>query len=141
MRYISSLLFLLSAASVFGGNLSLDEARVNALDFMSARHSTSVRGVRAATPDLECVRVSQSSYIFNVEGGRGYVIASASDRMQPVLGYSDTGCFDVAYMPDALKAWLDELDEAVVVLESADTHNASPALSRSDDKQIGRAHV
>ena len=134
MRYISSLLFLLSAASVFGGNLSLDEARVNALDFMSARHSTSVRGVRAATLDLECVRVSQSSYIFNVEGGRGYVIASASDRMQPVLGYSDTGCFDVAHMPDALKAWLDELDEAVVVLESADTHNASPALSRSDDK-------
>ena len=53
-------------------------------------------------------QISQSHayYVFNVEEDGGFVIVSADDRTEEILGYSDTGTFDTSNMPDNVKSWL-----------------------------------
>lgn len=45
-------------------------------------------------------------YIFNAEGGNGYVIVSGDDRTPEILGYVDNGSFDEENIPDNMKSWL-----------------------------------
>ena len=45
-------------------------------------------------------------YIFNREGGQGFVIVAGDDLSTPVLGYSTTGSFDMNEAPEPLKLML-----------------------------------
>ena len=45
-------------------------------------------------------------YVFNAEGGNGYVIVSGDDRTPEILGYVDNGSFDAENIPDNMKSWL-----------------------------------
>jgi hypothetical protein len=46
-------------------------------------------------------------YVFNREGGQGYVIVAGDDVTSPVLGYSNRGSFDMKTVPEPLKYLLD----------------------------------
>ena len=45
-------------------------------------------------------------YVFNASGNNGFVIVSADDKADEILGYSDQGSFDGSNMPDNMKNWL-----------------------------------
>ena len=45
-------------------------------------------------------------YVFNAEGGNGYVIVSGDDRTPEILGYVDKGSFDEENIPENMKSWL-----------------------------------
>lgn len=45
-------------------------------------------------------------YVYNVAEKDGFVIVSGDDRAKDILGYSDTGNFDINTIPDNLKYWL-----------------------------------
>lgn len=45
-------------------------------------------------------------YVFNAQ--EGYVIASADDMAEPILGYVDNGSFDYASIPEQMRWWLAE---------------------------------
>lgn len=45
-------------------------------------------------------------YVFNREGG-GFVLVSAYDGAEEILGYSQHGTFDYSQAPDEMKFWLD----------------------------------
>ena len=47
-------------------------------------------------------------YVFNREGGNGFVIVSGDDVASPILGYNDKGSFDYNQAPEYLKYLLDE---------------------------------
>ena len=42
-------------------------------------------------------------YVFNAKDGKGFVIVSADDSSQPVVGYSDSSVWDAAAMPGAAR--------------------------------------
>ena len=42
-------------------------------------------------------------YVFNRDGGQGFVIVAADDLSTPILGYSDKGSFDYNEAPEALQ--------------------------------------
>ena len=46
-------------------------------------------------------------YVFN-RGNEGFVVVSADDCFNPILGYSDNGAFDYDSAPPQLKWWLNE---------------------------------
>lgn len=46
-------------------------------------------------------------FVFNAEGGNGFVVVSGDDRTVPILGYADRGSFDAENMPANMKAWLE----------------------------------
>lgn len=55
--------------------------------------------ISASTPFAEF-------YTFTFNGGRGFVLVSADDNTDPILGYSLNNPFDPAALPDHVRAWL-----------------------------------
>lgn len=47
----------------------------------------------------------EAFYVYNASGG-GFMIVSADERMQPVLGYADNGSFNTDSLPPNVKAWM-----------------------------------
>lgn len=55
-------------------------------------------------------------YVFNNGNGNGYVVLSADDKVTPVLGYAETGSFDVSNIPPQLQWWLDEYSGQITLM-------------------------
>ncbi len=49
-------------------------------------------------------------YVFNRGTHEGFAIVSADDRTAPVLGYSETGHFDLSKAPAHVRAWMAQYD-------------------------------
>lgn len=52
-------------------------------------------------------------YVFNRDGGQGFVIVSGDDMSTPILGYSPTGTFDMNTAPEPLKLMLKEYQQSL----------------------------
>ena len=52
-------------------------------------------------------------YVFNREGGQGYVIVSGDDMTDPVLAYSDRGSFDMNLAPEPIKIMLSRYQQSL----------------------------
>lgn len=48
---------------------------------------------------------SEAFYVYSPGNNEGFVVVSADERMSPILAYTDKGDFDLANMPDNVKAW------------------------------------
>ncbi len=57
-------------------------------------------------------------FIYNNEKGAGFVLVSGSDRMRPVIGYSDSGTIDAENLPTNMQAWLQSVSEATAWAEA-----------------------
>ena len=111
-----SFLLALLTVSVWAQKISEQQARERVLQFLSDNTSAMSRGLHTRGVQMEAAKVeAKSIYAFNIEGG-GYVIASGDKRALPVLGYSDTGTIDWDRMPDNMRAWLKQYDEAIKTL-------------------------
>lgn len=73
-------------------------------------------------------------YIFNREDGNGFVIVSADDDFQDILGYSTSGSFSADNMPDGLKCWLETLEAE---MEAAKPFMAQARASRAEENTSG----
>ncbi len=108
-------------------------ARSVAAHFFGLRNQTrDSRGVSAELRHVETRQEHVSSYplaVFYVfDFHPGFVIVSADDRMEPVLGYSLEGDYDAANVPDNMRAFLEgyaeELQYAVRTDYSQDVRMA-----------------
>lgn len=92
-----------------------EQARQAAAQFIEkhfpAARATALR--RAATAQSVPDDIQAPYYAFNIGGGQGFVIVSGDDRTVPILGYSDHGDFDVANMPETMRSFLQEYEEAI----------------------------
>lgn len=96
------------------------DARQKAMSFLTARQKSGVGGgPKRSSSNLRLTPAATSAayHAFNVAGG-GFVIMSASDRTQEVLGYSDSGTFNLDNAPEAFKAWMAGLSDAVKAVEA-----------------------
>ena len=57
----------------------------------------------------------------NATDQQGFVIVSADDRTQPILGYSDQGTLDISNLPPNAKAWLESYARQVQALDNGAT--------------------
>lgn len=98
--------------SIFGQNLSKQQARTIAEDFFAsmpetrstdgAKENVITEAYTAETSGKNCF------YVFNRGTNNGYVIVAADERIaDPVVGYSDSGAIDYDNMPDNVKAWME----------------------------------
>lgn len=120
----TNLILIAFALATLGANaqrISEQEAMERALQYMnngktSAQVARMAAPVRGGSAELNPVPVgAESIYAFNLKGG-GYIIASADSRTLPVLGYSDSGSIDWEQMPENMRAWLMQYDEAIATL-------------------------
>ena len=118
-RTIVLMVSVLLSAGTWAQNMTEQEAAERALQFLREHGGASrakMMGNAPSHPVLKATKVeAEKIYAFNVEGG-GYVIASGDSRTLPVLGYSDSGCIDWDNMPENMRAWLKQYDDAIATL-------------------------
>lgn len=114
-------LLVLTAASAYAQHLTEEEAMARALRFMGSSMTADRVSSRTATAGDQGMRLESSPveansiYAFNINNG-GFIIASADDRTLPVLGYSDSGHIDWDNLPENIRSWFKQYDEAIATL-------------------------
>lgn len=101
-----TLLFVLIAIStlVNANPIGKQEAMKLAMRFLKQKQSTTSTRAKSQRNQLKMVmRCPNAYYVFNNGNGEGFVITSADDRTDAVLGYAYTGKFDVNNIPVQLK--------------------------------------
>lgn len=123
---MNSKITLIGAACMIG--LSAAAAPVSpeqALGRVAGNGPAKVRSMMQSTPKLSYTardaRGTAAAYVFTPSDGVGFTILSADDCAVPVLGYSESGVFDAANMPPAMKWWLEEYGRQI---EYAARHGA-----------------
>ena len=93
-------------------------------------HSRMAQGgklkVARAPLKLQSAQTTASYYVFNVGERQGFVIASGDDRTPAILGYADDGQFDADNIPSNMKAWLEDYERQISLL---DKYPAAQAMS------------
>lgn len=107
---------------VLANPITVDDAKQKAQEFFSSGKARRVKGKQVLslayamkTPSVLSANADDDAamYVFNVGDGNGFVIVSGDDVTIPVLGYSDSGSFDVDNIPTNIKAWLDGYAEQI----------------------------
>ena len=105
-------------AQVYASPITLQQVQNNVQSFMNQR------GASLTASSLHRVQVGTSQtaelqpyYVFNIDEGNGFVIASGDDSTPTILGYSDEGKFDAEDIPINVQWWLDEYARQIKFLQ------------------------
>lgn len=111
-KAISLLVSLTLACTVKAGDIDIETASLRGREFLDGNDSwhASGRDIGLRKQPLDLAYTAQGNegvgfYVFNRQGG-GYVLVSAYDGAQQILGYSMDGQFDYDQAPKQLKYWL-----------------------------------
>ncbi len=58
--------------------------------------------------------MKNSYYIFNFSDDKGFIIVSADDKVNPILGYSFDKGFDITKAPSNVLGWLNRYDQEII---------------------------
>jgi len=110
------MVLLLSALSVDATPIGKQRAQSIARDFMTQK-GLKIDRLRPVEK-MAKVKADGTSpyYVFNNGQDGGFVIVSGDDIAPKVIGYSYTGTFEEANVPDNIKAWLDYCAEQIETL-------------------------
>ena len=131
-------------------HLTPSEAQQRVVETLSKQSAVpgarKVPGSRSAS-DLQLVYTSEglgadkapAFYVFNNPAsrsgeGNGFVIATADDRLRPVLGIATEGSFDATNIPSNVAWWLGEYEREIAAFLD------SPATSAVSSQVSSRAH-
>lgn len=92
--------------------ISPQEAQQAAIEFLNADDAAGYRPMRLAKK-AEAPAEAQPYYVFNASDDGGFVIVSGDDRAKKILGYSDTGSFDINNVPPQLAALLEQYASSI----------------------------
>ncbi len=95
-------------------------ARVNAMNGLAAKAVTpafTLTDKTTGTPSL---------YVITPSDGKGFIVVSADDVATPLLGYTDNGTFDPENMPENLRWWLGQYDEAISAAINGGVESMAP---------------
>ena len=68
-------------------------------------------------------------YVFNRDGGQGYVIVSGDDMVDPVLAYNDRGSFDINQAPEPVKIMFERYQKSLDLMrKNPQDVNQTPSL-------------
>ena len=129
---ILALVFCLtSVGEVCAKRITVNEARQKALTFWGksvGKH----RRLSAKVADKPTS--SDAYYVFNDDEG-GFVIISGDDAVStPVLGYSTTGRFDMASIPDGMRDLLTDYERQIASIEPLAYEASAPTRAVSEKK-------
>ncbi|MBO7074763.1 MAG: leucine-rich repeat protein [Bacteroidales bacterium] len=97
-------------------------------------------GVKSSTvTDISKAAGFSNLYIFNADNG--FVILSADDRVKPILGYSLTGKFVTANMPENLRGWLQGYDDEIQYAVDNNLRSSTDIMQEWNDLKNGKSGV
>ena len=127
-RHLALLLCLAVITTAWAASINEKQALAMASEFMASRSMPSA-GLKMAgkAPLLGATGSQAAYYVFNNGTASGYVIVAGDDRAPAVLGYSDTGTFDVQQVPEAMQELLDGYAAQIEALDQGAV--AAPQLT------------
>lgn len=135
---IFSLCVLLSVPGVCAKSLSADDARGIAAGFFKAGGC----GRLADASALTLAQTSRNSvgdavyYVFNASDGRGFIIVSADDKLEPVIGYSYEGSFNGGNLPEAASSVLGGVGRYISALpETQASHRRAASYAAAGSRK------
>jgi hypothetical protein len=121
--YLSIALLLAVCFAASARQISENEAMLKAAAFgQKAVASRLMSNSRSSAMKLAYTQQSATStanncfYVFNRGTADGYIIVSADDRAAAILGYTDSGSFDYASLPDNARWWFSEYQRQIQYL-------------------------
>ncbi len=110
-----TLLVTLFALTLSAGEVSEQEALQKAQQFLQGRTFQQKHLRRAASSPTFA---DGAFYVFNADGNQGYVLVSADDRTEAILGYADEGNIDMSRLPSNARVWLENYARQIKALTS-----------------------
>ena len=100
-------LFALMSQTVDAKVITVDQAKAVAQQQMAKTTRLNASNVKMTLSYAGMsIKGSADYYVFNRDGGQGYVIVSGDDMTDPVLAYCDRGSFDINQAPQPVKDML-----------------------------------
>lgn len=127
--FLLSIMLLGMPAMLSANPVTEAEAKQQAAQFLAQRmHSGARRAPLKGGTNLTLAGQTKGYYAYNIGRGNGFVMMSASDRTQPILGYADEGQFNLSNAPQPLKQYVQRLS---AIVEAAEQGNAQLAPRKS----------
>lgn len=111
MRLLITLSFVLAFLGVNARQISVDEAKEFAQNFLVNKTGIHTRGASEFEGEkLKLISVESKApyHTFNIDGGKGFVLVNAQGEKPMILGYSDKGSFEINNLPPQLKGILSD---------------------------------
>ena len=122
-------MLLAMPAMLLANPITEAKAKQQAAQFLAQRmHSGARRAPLKGGTNLTLAGQTKGYYAYNIGRGNGFVMMSASDRTQPILGYADEGQFNLSNAPQPLKQYVQRLS---AIVEAAEQGNAQLAPRKS----------
>jgi len=133
-KYLLLIVSVVVSSLLMAGNVTPEQAEQVAQQFLNSHRLTAKSQSAARLNMVQHRKTSRRAgaptayYVFNVEQEKGFVVVSGDDRTVPILGYGETGTFDVDNMPENMKAWLQSYADQI---EWLNAHPETPVATRT----------
>lgn len=120
--FLLSILLALSASVAVAAHIPSDAAAKIAENFLKAKNTPQIKSAsHSAAFEIKELTKSEAYYVFGMQNNdNGFVIISAEDSLEPVVGYSPEGKFDPRNIPDGLKAYLSDYEKVVKAISAGE---------------------
>ncbi len=124
--FFAILMLLIGASALWAQEVKEAEALLRAQAFLGGNGPHKVKG-QGGAQSLKLAHTSKGKkgnnyFAYNIGEGDGFILVSAEEQAEQILGYTESGNFDLAKMPDNLKWWLSQYDQQI---EAVRKYNAS----------------
>ena len=148
-RNITLLLLLSLYGLAFGKPIDEKTANLVGKNFLANRTNSSTfkKGVSLELSYISAskensnttsIKVSNYFYVFNVSNGNGFVIVSADDNAQPILGYSDEANFNASDIPKNTQKWFELYKNQIRYIIQKNLSPSSDIVSNWNDLLSGQ---
>lgn len=132
---MKKLLLLLSVFALFAQNIEANPVTVEQAMAVAKQQFANPTKLNASNVKMTLNHVAMNMkgqtdyYIFNRDGGQGFVIVAGDDLSTPVLGYSNTGTFNMDEAPEPLKLMLEGYQHSMEWLRNNPEAAQAPRLN------------
>ena len=134
LQLLLLMLVMLLAEVSMSENVDQGRARQAATTFLN-NNGAQTRGLT----DVTSATGFSNVYVFTTENS--FVLMAADDRVQPILGYSLNGRFDIENMPDNKRAWIEEYTHEIQYAIEHQTRASSEVTQQWRDLVEGRPNA
>ena len=107
-------------------SVSVEQAKSIAQQFTSTQRFSSPKSDLRLNYVGRGMKGTNDFYVFNRDGGNGYVIVSGDDVTEPILAYSDRGSFDMNQAPEPVKIMFERYQQSLELARK--NHQAAEAF-------------